>query len=355
MPQQPNNILIIRLSSLGDVLMAIPAVRAIRNHFPDARIAWLVEGSVGEFLACQDFIDEVMRFPRGPLVQGLKEGNIFKIQKEAGLFLHHLRKDTYDLIVDFHGIAKSALFSMIADGKKKIGFGKMFAKEKSHLFYHNTVSGQNQRMHKVERNMLIAEHLACTGDIPATPLKTSDDAIGYIDTFLKEAGNPSPLFAVNPFSSKGTDFKRWPLERYAELITRIKRELQGQTVILWGPGEREEAERLKEMAPDGAILACPTNIPQMFALLQKITIYIGGDTGVMHLAAAARTPVVAIFGPTDAKVNAPYGAAHTVIRKDVPCSPCKKRDCVDRQCLTRTTVEEVYETVCDVYKRSTTN
>ncbi|MBA4390475.1 MAG: hypothetical protein C0399_06010 [Syntrophus sp. (in: bacteria)] len=355
MPQQPNNILIIRLSSLGDVLMAIPAVRAIRNNFPDARITWLVEGAVSEFLACQDFIDEVIRFPRGPIMQGLKRGNIFKIQKEAGRFLRHLRKDKYDLILDFHGIAKSALFSMIAGGKKKIGFGKMFAKEKSYLFYHSAVNGPDQRMHKVERNMLLAEHLACTGAIPAAPLNTSGDAIAYIDNFLQEAGSHSPLFAVNPFSSKGTDFKRWPLERYAELIARIKHDLQGYTVILWGPGEKEEAERLKEMVPNGAILACPTNIPQIFALLKKITVYIGGDTGVMHLAAAAHTPVVAIFGPTDVKVNAPYGTAHTVIRKDVPCSPCKKRDCDDRQCLTRITVEEVYKTVLAVYKRSTTN
>lgn len=355
MPQQPNNILIIRLSSLGDVLMTIPAVRAVRNHFPDAHITWLVEGAVGEFLACQDFIDEVIRFPRSPLMQGLKRGNIFKIQKEAGRFLRLLKKDKYDLIIDFHGIAKSACFSMIAGGKKKIGFGKMFAKEQSHLFYHNAVNGPDQRIHKVERNMLLAKHLGCPDPIHTVSLNTSDDAIGYIDAFLQEAGNPSPLFAVNPFSSKGTDFKRWPLERYAELIARIKLELQGHTVILWGPGEKEEAEHLKEMAPDGAILACPTDIPQMFALLQKITIYIGGDTGVMHLAAAAQTPVVAIFGPTDAKINAPYGTAHTVIRKEVPCSPCKKRDCADRQCLTGTTVEEVYETVHTVYKRSTTN
>jgi ADP-heptose:LPS heptosyltransferase len=99
MPQQPNNILIIRLSSLGDVLMAIPAVRAIRNNFPDARISWLVEGSVGEFLACQDFIDEVIRFPRGPIMKGLKRGNLLKAQRETGHFLRHLKKDEYDLIV----------------------------------------------------------------------------------------------------------------------------------------------------------------------------------------------------------------------------------------------------------------
>lgn len=354
MPQL-NNILIIRLSSLGDVLMTIPAVRAIRNNFPDARITWLVEGAVGEFLACQDFIDEVIRFPRGSMMQGLKKGNFNKVRKEAGLFLHNLRKSEYDLVVDFHGIAKSTLFSMIAGGKKKIGFGKMFAKEKSHLFYHSAINGPDQRIHKVERNMLLAEHLACAGVIPVLSLNTSGDAIAYIDAFLQESGSPSPLFAVNPFSSKGTDFKRWPLERYAELIGRIKHELQGYTVILWGPGEKAEAERLNEMTSNGAILACPTDIPQMFALLKKITVYIGGDTGVMHLAAAAQTPVTAIFGPTDEKINAPYGTVHTVIKKDVPCSPCKKRDCEDRQCIARITVEEVFGTVLNVYKRSLKN
>ncbi len=96
------------------------------------------------------------------------------------------------------------------------------------------------------------------------------------------------------------------------------------------------------MSGDGAYLACPTNIPQLFALLRKVRIYIGGDTGVMHLAAAAGHQVIAIFGPTDFKINAPYGREHTVIREDVPCSPCKKRDCSDRQCLAPITVEKVF-------------
>ena len=169
MPQL-SNILIIRLSSLGDVLMTIPAVRAIRNNFPDAHITWLVEGAVGEFLACQDFIDEVIRFPRGAIMQGLKKGNIIKVRKEAGsLFATICGKREYDLVVDFHGIAKSTLFSMMAGGKKKIGFGKMFAKEKSHLFYHNAINGPDQRIHKVERNMLLANTLPVQAD-PSFPL-----------------------------------------------------------------------------------------------------------------------------------------------------------------------------------------
>jgi lipopolysaccharide heptosyltransferase I len=337
-----SNILVIRLSSLGDVLMTIPAVRSIRERFPDAHISWLVEGPVSEFLTCQDFIDEVIIFPRSNTMKGLKEGNVLSVQKALGPFLRNIRKREYDLVVDFHGIAKSVLFSMMARVTKKIGFGDMFAKEKSHLFYHNRINGSDKRMHKVDRNMLLANHLGYTNSVPNAALKVPDSATAYIDNFFREMGSTPPLFAVNPFSSKGTDFKRWPMERYAELIARIHHELQEPTVILWGPGEEEEARRLKEMSREGAYLACPTNIPQLFALLRKVRIYIGGDTGVMHLAAAAGTQVIAIFGPTDFKINGPYGREHTVIREDVQCSPCKKRDCNDRRCLAPITVDKVF-------------
>jgi lipopolysaccharide heptosyltransferase I len=350
-----SSILIIRLSSLGDVLMTIPAVKGIRNKFPGAHISWLAEGPVSEFLACQDFIDEVIIFPRSNAVKALKTGNVSRAGKALAPFLQNIRKRKYDLVVDFHGIAKSALFAMVARGTKKIGFGDMFAKEKSHFFYHDKINGSDKRMHKVERNMLLASHLGYAGPVPRTVLKTSDDATAYINNFLRETGNAPPAFAVNPFSSKGTDFKRWPMERYAELIARIYHELHKQTVILWGPGEEEAARQLKEMSGDGAYLACPTNIPQLFALLGKVRTYIGGDTGVMHLAAAAGTQVIAIFGPTDFKINGPYGKEHAILREDVPCSPCKKRDCSDRRCLAPVTVERVFETVNDVLKRSETN
>jgi heptosyltransferase I len=350
-----SNILIIRLSSLGDVLMTIPAVRGIRDQFPDAHISWLVEGPVGEFLKCQEFIDEVIIFPRSDTMKGLKKGNIPRAGKTLGPFLRSVRNRKYDLVVDFHGIAKSALFSMMARGTKKIGFGDMFAKEKSHLFYHNRINGSDKRMHKVDRNMLLANYLGYASSVPKVNLNIHDNATAYIDNFFRENGDALPLFAVNPFSSKGTDFKRWPMERYAELIARIHHELREQTIILWGPGEEEEARRLKEMSGDSAFLACPTNIPQLFALLRKVPIYIGGDTGVMHLATAAGTQVIVIFGPTDFKINGPYGKEHTILREDVPCSPCKKRDCSDRQCLAPITVEKVFEAVNVVLKRSKTN
>lgn len=324
--------------------MSMPAVKALKEQYPAMRISWLVEGSVGELLAHQPFIDRVIRFPRSAATGALRRGNIGLARREMGRFLKALREDRHDAIVDFHGIIKSVLFGLYARGRR-IGFGKMYAKEKSHLFYHEKVEGREKRLHKVERNMLLPRHIGLAGDIPRLALVAPPDAIAYVSRFLEGQEIKPPLFALNPFSSKGSAFKRWDIARYRELIRRIRVNDLARIVILWGPGEEEEAGALKEAAGEGVFLACPTNVPQLLALLQKTDMYIGGDTGVMHLAAFAGTPVVAIFGPTDVLVNGPYSAKSTVIRKDLPCSPCKNKDCRERSCLDSISVDDVYNAV----------
>lgn len=347
----PDSILVIRLSSFGDVLMTIPAVKALREYYPNTHLSWLVEGSVGELLAHQDFIDEVIHFPRGSIQSSMKRGNLSQATKEMRGFMNKLRSGEYDLILDFHGIIKSALFSKLAKGKRILGFGKSLAKEKSHLFYHECVECEDKRLHKVERNMLIARHLGVDIAVPSIKLETPPDAESYIDEFFVREEIVSPVLAINPFSSKGSAFKRWDMDRYGELIRRITGENMGKVIILWGPGEKGEAKRLKDMAGDGVFLSCPTNVPQLLALLRRVDMYIGGDTGMMHLAVLANAPVVAIFGPTDHKINGPYGPIHRIIRKDLPCSPCKNKRCLERKCLREITVDEVFRAVREMNKK----
>jgi len=346
----PNNILIIRLSSLGDVLMSIPAVIAIRNTYSNARISWLVEGSVSRFLSYQGFVDGVIEFPRGRIVKAIKNCNFLSAIKEINTFLKKLRRVKYDIIADFHGIIKSALFTVLAHGARKVGFGKIYAKEKSHLFYDETITAGNKRIHKVERNMLIARHLGTGKEIPETKLIVPFETEKYIENFFLDAGISGPVFAVNPFSSSGSGYKRWNIRHYGELSKKIRDEIGGYVLILWGPGEKEEAERAKQIAGDGTILSCPTDVPQLFALLKKVDMYIGGDTGVMHLAVFAERPVVAIFGPTDVSINAPYGQNNIIVRKELPCSPCKNKKCQNRKCIEEITIEEVFEAVVKMHK-----
>jgi len=341
----PHKILVIRLSSLGDVLMSIPAVVAIRNTFSEAHISWLVEGSVSRLLSYQSFIDNVIEFPRHTIVRAFKKSDPIRGIREIKIFIKKLREINYDIIADFHGIIKSAIFSMLARGDRRLGFGKIYAKEKSHLFYSETVTASNKRIHKVERNMLIARHLGANGDIPQVSLTVPAEFDTYIDDFFSKAGLTAPVFAVNPFSSSGSIFKRWDLKQYEEIIKKIYDNIGAQVLILWGPGEKKEAEHLRTMAGNRAILSCPTNVPQLFSLLKRIDMYIGGDTGVMHLAAFAGCPMVAIFGPTDVIINAPYSKNCTIVRKDLSCSPCKNKDCTSRKCLTDITADEVFAAI----------
>lgn len=342
---EPHNILVIRLSSLGDVLMSIPAVRSLRRHFPDAHISWLAEGSVAGILAQQDFIDDVIYFPRGALSRHFKEGHIATTAYILKDFLKNLRQRKYDLIIDLHGIAKSVAFMLLARGGRTVGFSGMFAKDLSQLFYRERVNGIQKRIHKVDRNMLIARFMGCPDAAAELPLKAHDKARLYIDDFFRSHNIRGPVFAINPFASRDSAFKRWPLERYADLSRKIIENDMATVVIIWGPGEREEATRLAAMAGEGVELACQTDIAQLYALLAQCSLYIGGDTGTTHLASAAQIPVVAVFGPTDFVVNRPYSGKSVIIRKDIPCSPCKNKNCKTRECLTSISVDEVFDAV----------
>lgn len=342
---EPHNILVIRLSSLGDVLMSVPAVRALRQHFPEAHISWLVEGSVAGILAQQDFIDDIIYFPRGALSRHLKTGHFSTTAYILKDFLKNLRLREYDLIIDLHGIAKSAAMMMLARGRRTVGFGSMFSKDMTHFFYRERVNGIQKRIHKVDRNMLMASFMGCREPAADLPLRAHDEVRRYIRDFFQSHNIHPPVFAVNPFASKDSAFKRWPLERYADLIRRTIQDKMGPVVIIWGPGEREEAHRLAAMAGEGAHLACQTDIAQLYALLAECSVYIGGDTGTTHLASAAQIPVVSLFGPTDFIVNRPYSRKSVIIRKDVPCSPCKNKTCRTRECLMNISVDEVFEAV----------
>ena len=175
----PRNILVIRLSSLGDVLLTMPAVQSIKMTFPGSSITWLVEGGVGELLSHQAFLDRVIRFPRGRIEGALRRGNLTSAGRELSSFVRALRAEEYDVVLDFHGIVKSALLARAAKTGRRIGFDRTFAKEASWLAYDERVGGQDKRLHKVRRNMLLSARLGAGGafdfdmTVPPIPRSTS--------------------------------------------------------------------------------------------------------------------------------------------------------------------------------------
>ncbi len=343
-PLRSASILVIRLSSLGDVLLTMPAVQAIKAAMPASTVTWLVEGTPAELLAHQPFVDRVIEFPRRKISGSLRSGRLGSALTTLAAFRSGLRRDAYDIVVDFHGIIKSALLAWTSRGERKIGFDRGLAKEGSWLLYDEKTAPPNGRMHKAERNMLLASRLGGSR-LPEIDLTIPPAAASYIDAFLSGRKTASPIFAVNPFCSRGSEFKRWDLNRYGELIRRVGDATGATMMVLWGPGEEGEARRLAAMGGGHAVLACATTVSQLLALLARTGLYIGGDTGVMHLAAMARVPVVAIFGPTDHLVNGPYGSGHTMVRKELPCSPCRDKACESRECLRSISVNDVESAV----------
>lgn len=318
--------------------------------FPDAKIDWLVEGSVTGLLKAQGFIDHIIEFPRRAITEDIRKGRPLDALRRSLRVIKELRKKEYDVILDLHGIIKSAILTRLAKGKRRIGFDMTYTKELAHLFYKEHVTGVDRNIHKVKRNMLMASYIgAIDDDVHPIELSVPEDSYGYIDHFFKKMGIIGPVFAINPFSSKANIYKRWGIDRYKALIEAIRKEMDVDIIILWGPDEKGEAEEIKGAFDKGVYLACPTDVPQLCALLKRVDMYIGGDTGVMHLAALAGTPVVSIFGPTDIRVNAAFTEKARVIRRELPCSPCKKRDCQDRRCLNGIGVEEVLEAIWSLY------
>jgi heptosyltransferase I len=316
-------------------------VQAIKKRFPSATISWLVEGSVAGLLAHQDFVDHVIEFPRAKLERSLKSGRLLQAARTFSAFRRRLREEEYDTVLDLHGIMKSAVLAKMARAGRRIGFDATFAKEASRMVYDEKIGGGDRRMHKVERSRLGASFLGAD-TFPKPNLRTSAEADRYVDDHLKRSGIASPLFVVNPFCSKGSEFKRWELAKYGELIRRLGEETEATMMIVWGPGEEMEARRLQEMGGDHAVLSSPTTVSQLLSLMKRTDLYVGGDTGVMHLAALAGVPVVAIFGPTDHLVNGPYGQGHTIVRKEQPCGPCRDKDCESRECIRSISVDDVY-------------
>jgi lipopolysaccharide heptosyltransferase I len=351
----PHEILVVRLTSLGDVLMSLPAVKALKEGSPGTRISWLVEGSIAELLSCQGFVDHVVRFPRDLIMKSLKGGSGLETLRLLSGFFKKLRAIKYDVLIDFHGLLKSALLDYAARAEKKIGFARTFAREGSWLAYDERVDGADAHLHKVERNMLLVRHLGINGTVPRVELVAPPSAENYVNDLLTEHAIRPPIIALFPFCSKGSAFKRWDLARYAELLRRMKESIPATVLILWGPGEEEEARQLRDMAGAGVVLPADLGVAQLCAVLKRADMYVGGDTGVMHLAAFSGIPVVAIFGPTDPKVNAPYGPEHTVVRKELPCSPCRDKNCKERTCLTSIAPDEVFEEVNRMWNRIKSN
>ena len=345
----------IRLSALGDVVRTLPSLAVMKKNFPSAKISWMVEEKSSDILFGQPELNEVIVFPRTAWAESLVRGRWWSLGKEAIGFIKKLRQERFDLVVDFHGIFKSGLFSMMSEAEVRVGFERGSCKEWNYLFNNRRVSLPNNRISRFERNLRLLQGVGLeTKDSTLSPYISPEDRRYTID-FLERHGLLAqyPLVALHPGTSEKTRYKRWFPGEYAQVADRLVEELGASIIVTWGPGERETAERVQSLMRRSSVLSCPTrSLKQLAGIYQNCHLYIGGDTGPMHIASLVGVPVVAIYGPTDPVVNAPYAGTPSVqVRKNLPCSPCRDRNCQKLDCLRAVNHEDVLKAAIDLLLR----
>jgi len=338
--------LVIRLSAIGDVVRTMPAVKGLRERYPDAYIAWLVEEKSSDILVDCPYLDRVILFPRRQLVG--KSGSRTRSLKE---FVRGLRRERFDTVLDFHGIFKSGMLALLSGAKERIGFHRKYTKEFNFLFVNRPVVPPGKQINRFERNISLVESLDAAPSNLDMEIVIPNDVKRRVGEILEPFGRDKPLVAIHPTTSR--PFKLWDAGNYAKVADKLLADGIAQVLITCGPGERDAAKQVAaRMQPPPPPVIQSGSLREYAWLVNQADLYFGGDTGPMHIASAMGTPIVAMFGPTDPVVNGPYRQPHRALYKDLPCSPCKERRCSrNLECMTAITVDEAYDAILDMLER----
>lgn len=334
-------ILIVRLSAVGDVITSLPTLASLRLQLPGARIAWAVEEASAPLLRGHPHLDDLVVLPlkswRRELPWPLATARTLR---EAGTAVADLRRMRFDVVLDLQGNLKSGIVSRLTGCPRRIGYAPGRVREGNHLFMTEYVDLPVPEPPRVERSLRMLTALDLEPRYERTVLGLSGEHRAEADAAVPAGGG---FVVMHPGTSAFGSFKRWPADRYGRLALSLKRERGLVTLVTCGPGEGDLA-RAAQDASEGAARALPPfrgGLMAMAALLERASLMVAADTGPLHLAAALGRPVVALFGPKDPSVYAPLGSPRRIVRRELPCSPCRKRSCPDPICMTRITVDDV--------------
>ncbi|MBU0715604.1 MAG: glycosyltransferase family 9 protein [Verrucomicrobia bacterium] len=310
-----SRVLVVKLSSLGDLFHALPAVHCLKAGL-QATVDWVVHPAYQELVACFTDVDRVIPLARD-VWSGVLIGDV-----------RALRAEPYDLIVDLQGILKSALASRLARGSQRIG--PSFHREGSRLFYQTIAGPRNKDRHAVEENLDVVRHLGLPVLPPVFPLEFP----------MQLVGEPEPRVALIPFSRWPS--KNWPMPSFVQTGRDLQEHANASIFLIGGAAEAAAcAEMEKEFKGRVMNLAGKLSLPQLGGVLQAMNLVIANDSGPMHMAASLGTPVLAVFGPTDKKRTGPYGDRNRVVAGNLRCQPCFAERCKfkDGSCVRAITSE----------------
>jgi heptosyltransferase I len=342
------NVLIIRLSAIGDVVRALPAVKALKQRFPSSHVAWVVEESSKSLLESQPEIDRVIVLPRKRWVQAVKSPvTALRTIAEMVHFVRDLRRSRFDVALDFHGLLKSGLLSLFSGAPVRVGFQRPWSKEGNVFFSNVRVSlppGDLRTLNRFDQNLALLRGIGLEVKRAPAGLYVNASDRGYVKSFFEtiKGSVRKPLIAIHPGTSQKTRYKRWLPDRYGELADQLISRMGATVLFTWGPDELDWVKDIQNRMKASSFIGPRTeSLTQLGEVFRYCDLYIGGDTGPMHVASLMEVPVVAVFGPTYPAVNAPLGR-HTLVRKEVGCNPCRNRSCAELRCLEAISVDDVY-------------
>ena len=327
-------ILIVRLGAMGDVIHALSAVHALRQSLPQATIDWAIEEKWAELLCAKNTSRESVRSPQKPLVDKVrvldtkrwrKEIVAHKTRQAVANLRRQLKEENYDLAIDVQGSAKSAVLTQLSGAKRRFGYESP-RESLAKLFYSETVRNPAECVHVIQQAEALVREAACLtlppqkwraegGERRGEALPCDVNAEAWVNEMLIHRGIADGKFAImNPGAGWGA--KQWPAERYGQVASALA-EHGIKTLVNVAPeiGEKQLAATVEE-ASKGRAKTITCSIGELIALTRRASLFVGGDTGPMHLAAFLGVPVVALFGPTDPARNGPYYSPHAVLRSE---------------------------------------
>jgi heptosyltransferase-1 len=330
------NILIVKLSAIGDVIHTLPSLAAMRRLYPDAHITWVIEEAAADLIQNHPYLDEMLVSRRKKWSKDILGRRFGSTVGEINSFVKILRQRHYDLVIDFHGLFKSSMIVFLSRGKRKLGYDSW--QELSGFFLNEKIF-EDMNKHAVDRYLDLPRHLGAKIEIAEFILPPDKKAQENVRILMDKYDlEDNKFIAINPIALWET--KLWSNEKFAHLADLIYDNLQ-MKVVLTG-SEKETLDKITSLTKKEIInLGGQTSLPELACLYKHARIVISTDSGPMHLAAAVGTPVIALFGPTDPARTGPYGSGHTIIRTELACSPCFLKKCSTKKCMEDISAEQV--------------
>lgn len=338
-----HNILIVKLSAIGDVVHALPVAHALKTGFPQAKITWIVEKPAYELVANHPYIDEVILFDKS------RCRTLHEVSKYLPELSRELKSRHFDLSLDLQGLFKSGLIAWLSKARQR--FVYCHARELSDWFSRK-VCGPHQNGHIIDQYLDLPQMLGCLPEPVDFGIRFSSAEAETVKQILYEAGwHGEAYVAIIP----GANWlnKRWPAANFAKLLERLDQ--RGiRCLVVGGKDDLPLAESIhKHTSVPFLTVIGKTTIKQLAWVLQNASVTVGGDTGPMHLSVAVGTPTVTLMGPTDPRRNGPYSDSSRVLVAERECKGCWKRQCEKKlDCLAVIPVEAVEKAVVGLLREN---